>query len=223
MKHLFQKLVVLGVVLVMFSACATTDSGKTKAEGTAFGAAIGAGVGAIAGAIFGGKQGAAWGAAAGAAVGAGAGYVAGSAVADKKQEYVQQEDQLNEQIRVVAENNKELGDYNEQMTTKITALQEEISVLKSRYSKGEAQATALKDKQDEITALISEANTRIDSKNIELAKLDEYQKTLVNLQNQTNVAKLDQEIGTLKNNIAMLDKNANVQMAQLKELLNVRR
>ena len=223
MKRLFQKLIILSVVLVMFSACVTTDSGRTKAEGTAVGAGIGAGLGAIAGAIFGGKQGAALGAGIGAVAGAGAGYVAGSAVAKKKQEYAQQEDQLNEQIRVIAENNKELGDYNEQMTTKIAALEKEISVLKSRYSKGKARATALKNKQDEITALISEANTRIDSKKLELARLDEYRQSLNSMQDQTNVAKLDQEVGTLKNNIAMLDKNANVQMAQLKESLNVRR
>jgi uncharacterized protein YcfJ len=219
-KHLSQKLIIFIAVVVMVSACATTnDTTNTKAQGTAVGAGAGAIVGGVLGAVFGGKQGAAIGAGAGALVGGAGGYAAGTAVANKKVAYAAEEDRLNEQIRVTSQNNKDLWNYNQQMKRRIAALKKEISALRSRSSEDEAQATALREKQDEITELIGNSNTRLNEEKQKLARLNEYQQTV---QNQANVAKLNQEVSTLRNNIAMLDNN-NAQMAQLVGSLDVRR
>jgi len=217
-KRLAQRIIIICVVLAMVSACATTkDSTRTKAEGTAGGAVIGGGIGWLVGRALGNEK---LGAAIGAVAGGTAGYAAGSAVADKKQEYAKEEDQLNEQITIVAQHNEELDNYNMQMTDKIASLEQDISSLKSRYSEDQSQIIALKDKQAEITKYVGESNTLIENKKKELVALNEYQQTLKDAQNNTNAEKLGKEVDTLKNNIAMLDKN-NVQMAKLVESLNV--
>lgn len=55
-------------------------------------------------------------------------------------------------------------------------------------------------KQDEITKFVSESNTLIESKKKEFVALNEYQHTLTNTQNNTNVEKLGKEVDTFKNN-----------------------
>ena len=218
----FRKLIILGVALAMVSGCATSDSTLTKIGGGILGAAAGAVLGAGAFLVTGDKETAIAVMAATTLAGAAAGAALGAKVAEKKEAYIQQEDELTGKIRVAQEKNTELEAYNNEMISKIEALEAEITTLKSQNLEEEAQVTALKAKQDEITAKISQAEELIAAKNEELTALGEYQKTLASLQDQENVAKLDKEVSTLKNSIAMLDTNSK-QMAKLVESLNVRK
>lgn len=223
MKHMFNKLIAVGIVLAMLSGCATTsDATRTKTEGTVIGATIGAVLGAGVGYVLGGKKGAVVGGATGALLGGGAGYALGHTVAERKQKYANEEDRLNGEIQVVAQYNKELEEYNVATTNRINTLDKEISNLKSRYKARRAKEFDLKNKQAEINKFIIEADKMKDDKSKELMALTEYQKSINETQSHSNVAKLDQEVSALKNNIAMLDSN-NKQMAQLVQSLTVRR
>ena len=101
-------------------------------------------------------------------------------------------------------------------------MDKEIANLKSLYMAGRVKEVALKQKQGEINSLISKADKFKESKNKELMALTEYLQSIDQTQDQANVAKLDQEVRMLKNNIAMLDSN-NVQMARLVQSLTVRK
>ena len=61
-----------------------------------------------------------------------------------------------------------------------------------------AASTVADKKQDEITKFVSESNTLIESKKKEFVALNEYQHTLTNTQNNTNVENLGKEVDTLK-------------------------
>lgn len=232
MRLLFRRLIIVAVLFGILSGCATTgtttDSGsigsdatRTKAEGTAFGALIGAALGAGVGALVDGSDGALKGAMIGGGVGAVAGYIGGKTVAERKQQYVNEEDRLNGEINVVTKYNNELKILISQTASKIKDLELQVSTLKSRYQKGEIQAGALKKKRGEINALIHDVDNRKNSMNKELLALDEYQQSIKKTQNQANVAKLKQEIDILKKNIAMLD-TSNIRMAKLAQSLPVR-
>ncbi len=106
MKSRILQYVALILMVCMVSGCATmNDSTRTKAEGTGFGALLGAAAGAGIGALAGGGDGALIGAAAGAALGGAGGYAAGSYVAERKQEYANEEDRLDGEINVVVKLN----------------------------------------------------------------------------------------------------------------------
>ena len=222
MYQLILRLIAIGIVISMFTGCATTDSGRTKAEGTGFGALLGAGIGALAGHFVGGKNAELIGAGIGTAVGAGAGYAAGSAVAERKEAYAKNEDQLDDKINVVAQYNTDLNAYNEQTAIRIKDLEEQTTTLKSNYKKKKVKIAELNKKKDEIKSLISDVDQRKNNMNQELIALNEYRKSISQVQDQAKLAKLDSEIGTLKNNIAMLD-NSNKQMARLVKSLTVRK
>lgn len=224
MKRILNKLIAAGIVLAMLSGCATTsnDATRTKAEGTGIGAVLGGLAGAGVGYLLGGKKGAIAGGAAGALLGAGAGFLVGSTVAERKQKYANAEDRLNGEIQVVMQYNKALEEYNVATTNQINTLDKEISDLKSRYKARRVHEIALKNKQNEINNLIRDADKIKNDKSKELMALTEYQKSINETQDQLKVAKLDQEVSTLRNNIAMLDNN-NKQMAQLVQSLSVRR
>lgn len=223
MQTLFKKIIVILVISTMVVSCAgMKDSTRTKVEGTAAGAGIGALVGAGLGAVIGGKEGAAIGAGAGALLGGAVGYGAGTLIANKKEQYATEEERLEAEITIVAQHNRELDDYNEKMTAKINDMKKEILVLQSRYANDENRLAVMKTKQTEINKVIDETNTLMESKKNELTALNDYQQSLNNATNQPNIAKLKQEIETLKNNIDVLDKK-NVQMAKLVQSLNVRK
>lgn len=232
MRQLFQRLIIVVVLFGIFSGCATTgtttntssngsDATRTKVEGTAFGALIGAALGAGVGALVDGSDGALKGAMIGGGVGAAAGYIGGKTIAERKQQYVNEEDRLNGEINVVAKYNSELKILISQTASRIKDLERQVSTLKSRYQKGAVQTGALKKKRDEINSLIHDVDNRKSSMNKELIALDEYQQSIKLSQNQTNVAKLKQEIDILKKNIAMLD-TSNTRMAKLVQSLYVR-
>lgn len=212
----------LGVIFCLVAGCATSDAGRTKAEGTGFGALLGAGLGAGIGALVGGKNGAALGAGIGAAVGAGAGYYAGSSVAKRKSQYASKEDQLDGEITYVATYNSDLKKYNEQTTASIADLNQQIADLKVRIKDGESSASELRYKKNEIKALSDEAAKKISFYKSELTQLAEYRKSLDRTQDQVKVATLDKEVSLLRQNIIMLDRS-NKQMAKLAGSFSVRK
>lgn len=221
MKNLFQKSLVLIIVVTMLTSCATmNDSTRTKAEGTAAGVGIGALIGAGAGYLLGGKDGAKFGAIAGATVGGALGFGLGSTVADRKQKYANEEERLNGEISVAARYNEGLRNYNVDMEKKIVALQSDIDELKSQYASDKNKRIAMQNKQQEMKKLISKTDAEIASKKKELVALNDYCQSLKGTQNTENVAKLENEIGILQNNIAQLDRN-NAQMAKLVNSLNI--
>jgi len=224
MKRHLLRLIASGVVLSMFTGCATTDGGRTRAEGTGFGALLGAALGAGAGALIGGKNGALIGAGVGTAVGAGAGYVAGDAVAERKEEYVKTEDELDGKITVVAQYNSDLNVFNDQTATRITELKKEVSELNSKKLTKTAKKEEQRKKRDEINALIHEADQQKITMKNEVIALDKYMKSLNQEQEQdrAKMAKLSQEVTLLKKGIAMLD-TQNVQMAKIVKSLSVRK
>lgn len=222
MRRLFQKLLVVLVVLSMISGCATTDGGRTKSEATAFGAALLGSIGAVAGALICGENCAAIGAGAGALVGAGAGYVAGNSVAEKKQQYVENEDQLDGQINSVVQCNNDLQEFNDQTATQITDLDKDVAHLKSRYRAKKIKASVMTKKKEEITSLIQVAYQRKVKMNKEVIALNQYVNSVNHVQDRAKIARLSQEVEALKKNIAMLDSN-NLQMARLVKSLSVRK
>jgi hypothetical protein len=222
MKRLVIRLVALGVVLCLFAGCATTDSGRTKAEGTGYGALLGAGLGAGIGALVGGKQGAAIGAGVGAVVGAGAGYWAGSTVAERKEKYASAEDRLDGETAVVAKYNSDLKEYNEQTATRVNELTQEVADLKEQNQSSKVKLSALNDKKKEIVALNQDGEKRANSMNKELVDLIAYSKSLENTQDKMKVAMLDKEVAALKQNVAMLD-SSNKQIALLANSTTVRK
>lgn len=222
MRRLFQRLLVVGVVLSLISGCATTDGGRTRAEGTGFGALLGAAIGAGAGALIGGKNGALLGTGIGTALGAGAGYVAGDAVAEKKQQYVENEDQLDGQIDSVVQCNCDLTEFNDQIATRIVDLDKEVAHLKSKYRTKKIEVSVINKKKKEIVSLIQVAGQRKIKMNKEVIALNQYINSVDHVQDREKIAKLGQEVEILKKNISMLDSN-NLQMAKLVKSLSVRR
>lgn len=225
MKHLMRKLVVVGSILVLLSGCATTgttgsgssDSSQTKKEGIAWGALIGTAIGAGIGYALQGKDGLKKGAAIGAVAGAGAGYLAGSKVAQIKEQYASEEDQLNAEIQLAAQYNEELSTSNKETLDQIDILSQEIMNIQAGSSSLVAQGGALEKKKQEIRSLTEKNNSKINEMNKELAALQEYKQSVAQAQ---NAGQLEQEISTLQANIAMLDQN-NRQMAQLADSLSV--
>jgi hypothetical protein len=222
MKRYLPGLVALSVVLSLLTGCATTDGGRTREEGTGFGALLGAAIGAGAGALIGGKNGALLGTGIGTALGAGAGYVAGNAVADKKAQYVDTEDQMDGQINSVVQTNENLREYNDQTTTRIADLDKEVTHLKSRLKAKKVKATEIEAKKKEIKLLIQVADQHKSEMNKEVVALNKYIKSIDHVQDRNKMAKLGQEVDLLKKSIALLDNNS-VQMAKMLKSLSVRK
>lgn len=224
MRTMSTRLVAVVAVLGLVSGCANiqNDTTRTKAEGTGAGVLAGAGLGALIGAAIGGKSGAAIGAGIGGAVGGVGGYVYGSTVAERKLAYANDEDRLNGEIIAVARENQELQKFNQAMTTQIQDTRKQITYLKDQYRAGKVSQVTLKRKQSELQSMLAENEKRSSYYNNELAALNEYRQAIAQASDKSDLAKLDTEIKTLKQQIALLDGN-NKQMARLASSLVVRR
>lgn len=224
MRTVSTRLVVVVAVLGLVSGCANiqNDTTRTKAEGTGIGVLAGAGVGALIGAAIGGKRGAAIGAGIGGAVGGVGGYAYGNTVAERKLAYANDEDRLNGEIIAVARENQELQEFNRITATQIQDTRKQITYLKNQYSAGKVSQVTLKKKQNELQSMLAENEKRGSHYNNELAALNEYRQAIAQAGNKSDLTKLDNEIKTLKQQIALLDGN-NKQMARLASSLVVRR
>ena len=234
MKCLIQKLTIVGVILALLSGCATTgttpgssstsdDANNTKAQGTAAGVVIGGILGGVAGKLLGGdNKSMLAGAAIGAAVGGVGGYALGSTVASRKQKYANAEDRLDGEIQYFAKYNSDLEEFNKQTATKIQTLNQQIAAINARTSTRSARASNLQNTQNEIKKLISESDQRKSFLNKELASMEQDQQRLNQMRDQTKVAKLNQEVNLLKQNIAMLETQS-VEMANKLDESNLRK
>jgi len=233
-KCLFQKLTVVGVVLLLLSGCATTgtttgssstsdDANNTKAQGTAAGVVIGGILGGVAGKLLGGdSKSVATGAIIGAALGGAGGYAIGSTVASRKQKYANDEDRLDGEIQYFSKYNSDLEEFNKQTANNIQTLNQQIADINARSSSRSARASKLQNTQNEIKKWIREADQRKSNLNKELASLEQDQQRLNQMQDQTKVAKLNQEVNLLKQNIAVLD-GQSIEMAKLNESIVLRK
>jgi len=224
MNNLFLKGVSFVLMLCFVIGCAgMNDSTRTKAEGAGVGAATGVLLGGLIGQALGhNTKSTLIGAAIGGALGGGAGYLAGDYVAKRKAQYASEEDWLDGEIKVVAQYNNELEEFNKKTANRNEQLEKQVAYLKSRYEAGGIQVSVLEKKKNEINALISDANKRKYRVNKELAALNEDQRSISKTQDLKKVAKLRQEINILKKSIAMLDTN-NKQMAQMVSSLTLRK
>jgi uncharacterized small protein (DUF1192 family) len=206
-----QKIIGLSLVGVLLAGCATTsDSTRTKAEGTAVGAGIGAAVGAGLGYIFGGTKGAIIGAGAGAAAGSIGGYAYGSHVANRKQEYATQEDYLDALI-VSAQNVNQRTDA---LRQEIAQLEAETAQLVHQYNRRTIQKSQLENQESLLTKKVEEGQKQL---NTLRAEIDIQQQALAQEQQVENAsqeatARLDSlqaEIDRLKHNRAQLEEDVN--------------
>ena len=238
MKSIFPRIITLVVVLCLLSGCAATggapdsssttdDAEQTKAEGTALGALLGGLVGAATGAAVDSKnrgRGAAIGLGIGAVGGGVAGNMYGKNAAQRKQQYANEEDRLDEEITA-------LKGYNDELDTRNTECYTKIQELKRRVRNLHVQSQALGNQTylstDELQALLKTIQTNevdITSYNEELDTLSEYKEELreKGSQSHTHIASLEKEINLLRNHINTLDSN-NKQMAKLAENLSVKK
>ena len=224
MKRIPIGLIAFCVVVCMITGCATTDGGQTREEGTGFGALFGAALGAGIGALTGDKNAAAIGAGIGTVVGAGAGYLAGDAVADKKEEYVENEDRLDNQINVVVKFNGDLKEYNDLTAARIVDLDSEVADLKNNYESKSIEIDELNNKKSEIVSLINTGYKQKSKMSKEVIALNAYLESVENANNldEEKTTKLRDEVAMLRKYIAALDTN-NKQMAQLVKSLSVRK
>jgi predicted RNase H-like nuclease (RuvC/YqgF family) len=222
MKRSLLRIVALLLMVTLIAGCATTDSGRTKAQGAGFGALLLGTVGGIVGAVLGGEKGAAIGAAAGVALGAAAGYAVGSCVASRKEKYANEEDRLDGETNVVTGYNNDLQACNQKVDSQIKELELQVADIKSQYDDGKISLVALENKQKEINSMVQKNEKLKNDMDNEVVALNDYRESIAQTQDQTKVAKLGDEIDTLKKNITALD-DGNKQMAQLVSSLTVRR
>jgi chromosome segregation ATPase len=115
-----------------------------------------------------------------------------------------------------------LKSYNQQTAKRIKKLKHEIAAIKSRYKAGSARQSNLEKKQEEINALIQDADNRKEGLKKELVALNEYRQSIAQSQDRVKVAKLGREIDALRKGIAALDTSSQ-QMAKLSSSLIVRK
>ena len=162
------------------------------------------------------------GAAIGAALGGVGGYALGSTVASRKQKYINDEDRLNGEIQVFEKYNTDLEAFNKQTAFKIQTLNQQLADINAQSVSTKDRVISLQNKQTEIKKWISEGNQREGLIIKELAGIEDDQKRLNQLPDQAKVAKLNQEVSTLKQKIAELD-SQNTQMAKLSESMVLRK
>lgn len=205
------KLVSMILITVILAGCATmTDQERTTGEGAGLGALTGAVTGAVVGAVIDGKEGAKKGAIIGAAIGLIGGAAYGDHVANKKAEYVTQEDYLNACIAEAARVNEETRQYNAALRGDIVDLDEEVSRLVNLYNNKQITKSDLRKEQKTVQAKLDEAETRLqrarDEALIQREVLQREQKG--ESADQERLAKLEAEIESLEQTAAELDEQA---------------
>lgn len=237
MKATLQKATVLFVTMCFLSGCAakggdpnapkTDDATRTKTESTALGALLGGLVGAATGsALSHGNRasGALIGAGIGAVAGGAAGYVYGSNVAERKQQYANEEDRLDGEINVVRKYNTDLQEQNTALASNIKEMEERIKLLQSKKKSLGDKTYLSTEEQKYVTGTLDKNNKDIARYNQELASLSQYKQEQESKGGASapQVAVLDQEITLLRNQINTLDSN-NKQMAKLADNLTVKK
>ncbi len=233
MRTRLHKTLALFAALCFLSGCAakpggqtsTDDATRTKTEGAAFGALMGGLLGGGLGALIDSSnrgRGALIGAGIGAAAGGVAGYAYGSTAAERKQQYANEEDRLDGEIKVVQRYNADLETHNLALENDIKDLKERIALLQSKKKDLRKKAYLTTEQQQVVSSTVDRNNKAIDNYTRELNSLTTYKQELrsKNTQDASRVANLEKEIALLRNQINTLDQN-NKQMAKLASSLTV--
>ena len=144
------------------SGCAT-DADRTRAEGAGAGAVVGGALGAL----F--SHGNVGGVAAGAAVGGLAGGLFGNHVANEKQAYATQEDQLQASIAHAQQVAQQARTYNQQLQKQITSLEQTREQLQHQVVSTDLRHQAMLDDKRKTTAMIRQTNGELASVRQEIA------------------------------------------------------
>lgn len=209
----------LAVIMALsISGCASNepmdDQTQTKSEGTVVGTLLG---GALGYAID-GKHGAAI----GGLLGAGAGYVVGNEVAKRKKQYANNEDFLDGEIAYVSKYNKNAAQYNSRLAKRIKKLNGRVASLKSWYKKGKLGQSELRKERKNVQAQLEKSRQLLaDMKKEYKVNLGiiAQQKKSANSEDPS-IRRLENEVATLRRNIANLEKNTQ-QLASIDERLSV--
>lgn len=199
---MWHKILCLMIIVGLLGGCATTDSGRTKVEGTAIGAGVGAGVGAVVGYILGGKQGALIGAGAGAALGGAAGYAWGAHVASKKEQYASQEDYLDAVIASARQVNENTQQYNASLTSDIDKIDREANTLVRQYNEKKIQKAALEAKRKETETKAAEAKKQLAAVNTEI---EIQQKVLKQEKSDVKSAQAQNRLNAMETEVSQLE------------------
>jgi uncharacterized protein YcfJ len=205
MKIIVACLLVITFVTATFTGCATTDSRRTKAEGTATGAGIGAVIGGVVGYLIGGKDGAKLLAAMGAATGAAVGYGYGTHVAAEKEKYAKEEDWLDACIASVEKVNQETREYNLRLAGQIKKLETEIMEIRAKYKQGAKKKLVFKAEKNTLDKTKAEAEERLKRARFELENQEKVLSDAKKNSKAGYMAKLDEHIGELKELITELE------------------
>jgi len=204
------------LVAATLSGCATTDGGRTKAQGTGLGAFLGAGAGALLGAAVGGKDGAVKGALLGGTLGAAGGFAYGSHVAGQKEKYAKQEDYLNAVIAEAEKVNQETRQYNVSLRRDISNMESETKRLKMAISRGKSNRYELTKQIKKIEQEQTEAKEKLVKINQEIKV---QQNVLAEAKkekgNSKQLQQMQQEISSLEVNKKELEGNV-VTLASLR-------
>ena len=233
MRTSLHKTIALFVALCFLAGCAakpggqtsTDDATRTKTEGAALGALmgglLGGGIGAV---VDSGNRGrgALIGAGLGAVAGGVAGYAYGSTAAERKQQYANEEDRLDGEIKVVQGYNADLEKHNLALESDIKDLKERIALLQSKKKDLRKKAYLTAEQEQYVRSTVDKNNKAIDNYTKELNSLTTYKQELQRKDDQdtSRVSNLEKEIALLRNQINTLDQN-NKQMAKLASSLTV--
>lgn len=194
-----KRLVAVAMAVALSAGCATQEQ-QAKTEGTAAGVGIGAAIGAGMGAIFGGGKGAAIGAAVGGSIGGVAGYSYANKVAERHQELVGRENDLDARIAYAQAINQDTEQYNRQLGKEVEAQRHRIGRLESEIARNEVDQQDLKKEKHVLNLKLKEAR-----KNEEVAEKQYTDLKRFRASHEPSRA-LDAEIARLERNLVQLKK-----------------
>ena len=207
-------IVTTAVVVMLLGGCATTDEGRTKAEG--------AGAGAVIGGLLGYLVDGSRGAAVGAAIGAGAGFVVGNEIAKRKQEYASTEDFLDGEIARVDEFNRTTTAYNASVRRDLVRLEHEAETLRAQYQAGGVRKEGLQAKRGELQQQLATSKKLEETLATELkvqeAILAEQRESRP--ANDPYIVRLEREVRALEANLDTL-REGSTQLARIDQRLSV--
>lgn len=215
--------IILLLSCLVLGGCATTsDQTKTKAGGIALGAILGGALGYA----LGGEEGAAL----GAVLGGGAGFLVGNEVAKRKAQYASREDFLDAEIVRVAEFNETTRVYNAKLSEDVRGLTLEAEQLRANYDGQKVQKKEMEKKRADVQKRIKNSEELRKNLNQELEvqtaileeerKVEEQARQQAGYQDNTRLARLEEEVEELRANIAQLQEGT-VQLAGIDERLSI--
>lgn len=135
------------------------DRKATVASGTAVGAIAGGGIGALVGGIIAGKKGAKAGAVIGGVIGTIVGSIYGLFTADKKEEYLREQQRLGTLLAEIEKDNLAVTERNKKISDEIVKLQSEYAKLKDKnYTARQRRAGELKNQVQSLKAELDATN-----------------------------------------------------------------